>query len=277
MDSDRRAIAAPEAADAGPAYKVNVLERSISVLQAFTFERPHMTLAEISRATSLHRSTVLRLLSTLAHAGLVIRDGETGQYALGYEIIAMAEVARAGSGVANWAHPVMKEISDRLNETVVLSVRLGDYRVDIEQVVGNQAIRRVVTLGEHKLLTFGAPSLSIMSGLPEAEARQIVERLRPQTLQRNPDFDEAEYFRRIEAVRRNGYHEQRSQFGAGSWSGSVGVAGPVFGRRGEVVASLGISVPSGRMTPELLERVKAEVLQGCVAVGALLGRRGKAA
>ncbi len=256
-----------------PAYKVNVLERSIAVLQAFSAGRPRMTLAEVSRAAGLHRSTALRLLSTLAHAGLVIRDGETGRYALGYEIIAMAEVARAGSDVADWARPVMKDICGRLNETVVLSVRSGDHRVDIDQVVGNQAIRRVVTLGEHRLLTFGAASLSILSALPDEELRQIVERLRPETLARAPAFSEAGLMERLAGIRRDGYDEQRAEFGPGSRSGSVGIAGPVFGRRGEVVAALGVSVPAGRMSAELRDRVVAEVLAGCAAIGARLGAR----
>ncbi|MDF0599296.1 IclR family transcriptional regulator [Psychromarinibacter sp. C21-152] len=261
----------------GPAYKVNVLDRAISVLQAFSVGAPHMTLAQLSRATGLHRSTVLRLLSTLAHSGLVIRDDETGQYSLGYELIAMAEVAKAGSGIADWARPVMKEIRDRLNETVALSVRSGDYRVDIDQLVANQPIRRVIAMGEHKLLTFGAPSLAIMSALPEAEAEAIVERLMPKTREAFPDFDIGAFRAQLQKVRERGYHEQHFQFGPGSWSGSVGFAGPVFGRRGEVVAAMGVSVPSGRMNDELRARAIAEVVEGCAAIGARLGRGGSAA
>lgn len=259
-------------ARAGPAYKVNVLDRAISVLQAFSVAQPHMTLAELSRATGLHRSTVLRLLSTLAHAGLVIRDGDTGQYSLGYEMIALAEVARTGSGIADWARPVMQDIRDRLNETVVLSVRSGDHRVDIDQLVASQPIRRVVALGEHKLLTFGAPSISLMSALPEAEVEAIVARLMPRTLELNPNFDLDQYRARVARVRKVGYHEQHSQYGPGSWSGSVGIAGPVFGRRGEVVAALGVSIPTGRVTDELRQRAIAAVVEGCAAIGARLGR-----
>jgi len=259
--------------DDGPTYKVNVLDRAIRVLQAFTAQRSSLTLAEVSRATGLHRSTALRLLSTLTHHGMVIRDHHTGAYALGYELVAMAETARAGSGLTDWARPVMKDMSDRLNETVVLSVRSGDFRVDIDQIVANQPIRRVVALGEHKLLTFGAPSLSIMSGLPEDEARAIFESLRARTFDTYPEFDETKFWTRLQAIRDNGYHEQTTQFGQGTWAGSVGIAGPIYGRRGEVVGSLGVSVPTARWTDDLREQVVAEVREGCDAIAARMGRR----
>ncbi len=258
----------------GPTYKVNVLDRSISVLRAFTIANPHMTLAEISRAAGLHRSTALRLLSTLSHSGLVVRDEDTGRYSLGYEIIAMAEVARAGSDLRDWARPVMRDIRNHLNETVVLSVRTGDFRVDIDQVVAKQSIRRVVTLGEKKLLTFGAASLSILAGLPANEVAEIVDRLRVRTLELYPAFDEALLGERLARIREVGCHEQRSQYGPGTWSGSVGIAGPIFGQRGEVVAALGVSVPSARMTEELRADVCACVRESCAAIRARIGGAG---
>ncbi len=256
---------------------MNVLERAIGVLQAFTVERPHMSLAEVSRATGLHRSTVLRLLSTLTHSGMVSRDSETGQYSLGYEIIAMSETARAGSGIIEQARPVMKDISDRLNETVILSVRTGDYRVDIDQIVAQQPIRRVVTLGEHKLLTFGAPSLSIMSALAMDEAEKILARLMVRTRDLAPEFDVAQFWDRLKMLREQGYNEQRSAYGPGSWSGSVGIAGPIMDRRGGVVGALGVSVPSGRITDDLRARMIDEVREGCIAIAARIGSRSTAA
>ena len=259
--------------DDGPTYKVNVLDRAIGVLQAFSAERPRLTLAEVSRATGLHRSTALRLLSTLAHHGLVTRDADTGAYALGYEIIAMAETARAGTGLADWARPVMKDIAARLNETVVLSVRSGDARVDIDQVVANQPIRRVVTLGEHKLLTFGAASLSIMSALPPVEAQAIFDRLRDRTFATYPAFDEPAFWDQLAAIRDCGFHEQRTQYGQGTWAGSVGIAGPIHGRRGEVLGALGVTVPTARWSDDLRAAVIDQVRDGCAAITARVGGR----
>jgi len=255
----------------GPAYKVNVLERAASILHAFSLDRPSLSLAEIARATDLHRSTVLRMLSTLVHSGLVMRDEETGQYSLGYEIIAMADIARAGTGVSDWARPVMKAIREELNETVVLSVRSGDFRVDVDQAIAQQAIRRVVALGEHKLLTVGAPSMAILSRLPEDELAPLLDRLRAPTLAKIPDYDFDALPARLAELRERGYHEHLSHFDVSGHPGSVGIAAPVLGKRGEVVAALGVSVPTGRYNDKLRDRIIAAVRRGAAETSARLG------
>ena len=267
----------PDAVSAdGPAYKVNVLDRAITVLQAFTHKAPRQTLAQLSRATGLHRSTVLRFLSTLEHAGFVVRD-ESGAYSLGYEIIAMAEVARTGSGISDWARPVMIEVGEALNETVVLSVRSGDHRVDIEQIVAKRPIRRVVALGERKPLTVGAPSMAFMAHLPMDEVRGIVARVGAETDEKWGPFDAAAYLDRLEAVRRDSLRVMESQFDLGQYSGTIGIAGPVFGRRGEVVAAFGVTIPMSRMSDEFRTAAMAAVQEGCAAISARIGSRVNAA
>src|SRR5437868_962629 len=76
-------------------YKVNVLERTISILRTFDGTRPALTLSEICALTELHPSTATRLLTTLQRHGFLSRDNETNRYCLGYEILSLAEIVRA--------------------------------------------------------------------------------------------------------------------------------------------------------------------------------------
>ncbi|SPF78125.1 IclR family transcriptional regulator [Pseudoprimorskyibacter insulae] len=254
-----------------PATTVNVLDRAVSLLQAFSVSQPRMSLAELSRATGLHRSTALRLLGTLVQAGLVQRDPGTGHYALGYETIALAETARAGTGLMDLARPVMQDISAQLDETAVLSVRSGDHRVDLDQVVAAQPIRRVVSLGQHKLLTFGAPSLALIChDTPDALAG-LLTRQQDATLARHPDFSAEALALDLAQLRSDGFYEQRRQYGPGSYSGSVGIAGPVRDRHGSVACAFGVTAPASRVTPDLRDRMIAAVLDGCRAISARLG------
>src|SRR4051812_39214086 len=61
---------------------VATLDRALTILGAFTEESPSLSLAEISRRTGLYKSTLLRLISTFVHFGLM-EQGEDGTYHVG--------------------------------------------------------------------------------------------------------------------------------------------------------------------------------------------------
>ena len=71
---------APSAAAARPAEGaeggVIAVTRALLVMEAFRIGERHLTLAELSRRTGLHNSTVLRLARTLAQAGYMVQRDE---------------------------------------------------------------------------------------------------------------------------------------------------------------------------------------------------------
>ena|SRR5437868_9539013 len=112
-------------------YAVSSLDRAIDILEAFSLRRPELGLKEIAAATGLHKATAFRLLAGLCRRGLVIKHGATGAYRLGFKLIGLAEIAKVPGGLVAEALPVMRALRDALDETVYLSVRAGDWRVDL--------------------------------------------------------------------------------------------------------------------------------------------------
>ena len=62
-------------------YQVRAVSRALSILTAFTPERPVYNLTELSQSLGLHKSTILRLLSCLQSEGFVERTKDS--YKLG--------------------------------------------------------------------------------------------------------------------------------------------------------------------------------------------------
>jgi len=256
-------------------YQINVLDRAVSILDAFAQSGQSLSLSEIAGQTGLHVSTCLRLLSNLKHHGLVARDDDSGRYRLGYRLLAMADTARGDSGLVATALPVMRELSHRFNETVVISVRSGDNRIDLEQVVGQQSVRRVVALGIEKPLYAGAASRVLLSGLSADELESYLERVELRKLASRTITDAGELRAALSRIRKAGYAESvQEQFD----DSGGGIVAPVMGGRGEMVAALGISVPQFRFTAqlraELIPAVIAAAQQASQAIG---GRAGPAA
>lgn len=252
-------------------YKVNVLDRAISILDAFARSGPSLSLSEIAILTNLHLSTCLRLLSNLRHHGLILKDETSGRYRLGYRLLALAEMARDNSGLVEAALPTMRELSRRFDETVVLSVRSGDSRVDIEQVIGQQAVRRVVTLGSEKPLYAGAASRALLSGLTADELDGYLRRNPLKKLASLTITDEAELRATLTDIRERGYAESvQEQYD----NSGGGIVSPIRGARGEVLAVVGISVPQFRFAEELKVEIRPAVVAAAQHISRQMGWRG---
>ena len=65
-----------EGQDKGPGGGVIAVTRALCIMEAFRIGERHLTLAELSRRTGLHNTTVLRLARTLALAGYMVQSQE---------------------------------------------------------------------------------------------------------------------------------------------------------------------------------------------------------
>jgi DNA-binding IclR family transcriptional regulator len=123
----------------------------------------------------------------------------------------------------------------------LLSVRDGDWRVDLEQLVGLQENRLVVTVGGRKLLYVGAASKLLLSAMTDNEIDDYLTRTplvaRGEQTIVHPGALRAEVAR----IRSRGYAESLSE----GPSRGAAVAAPVF-EGDEVIASLSVFLPGQR-------------------------------
>ncbi|MCO5731602.1 IclR family transcriptional regulator [Rhizobium sp. SSA_523] len=251
-------------------YKVNVLDRAIAILDAFAQGGPSLSLSEIALRTNLHVSTCLRLITNLRHHGLIAKDEASGRYRLGYRLLTLAEIARGNSGLVEAALPTMRDLSRQFNETVVLSVRVGDSRVDIEQVIGQQSVRRVVTLGTEKPLYAGAASRALLAGMSDEELNGYLQRTELKKLASQTITDERELRAAVTAVRETGYAESVQEQYDNSGGGVVSM---IRGVRSEVIGVIGISVPQFRFSEELKKQLRPAVVAAARRISDSIGGR----
>ena len=239
---------APSAASARPAEGaeggVIAVTRALLVMEAFRIGERHLTLAELSRRTGLHNSTVLRLARTLAQAGYMVQRDE-GQWRLGPAAGWLGARYQAGFDINNVVEPTLRELSSATQESASFYVREGDERACIARVEGPQAVRHHVRIGMRLPLDLGAPGRVILafSGHPGAE---------------------------YEAIRRRGYH-----LSMGEREPEVSsVAAPVFGLNWRLLGSMCISGPTSRLSVKLLQGHAKRVMDAANRLSyALAGER----
>jgi DNA-binding IclR family transcriptional regulator len=250
-------------------YSIEVLRRAIEIMSVFSHARPSLSLAEIVQTVKLPKTTVFRILSSLIERGLCEWDAQAAQYSLGFELVRLADIRRRQSNVHDVAIPVMREIRNEVNETVILSVRSEDSRVHIDFVEGLHPMRRMADLGVRAPLYAGAASKVLLAGMDDDEIAGYLQRTDLTPFQRSTITDRNVLWREIRAIRKRGFAESKGEL----FSGGGALAAPIKDFSGRTVAVMDILTPEHRYTAEHRERCIGLLLQGAQRASERLGYR----
>lgn len=104
--------------------RVEAVERALTVLEAFDAEHSAMSLADLAQATGFYKSTLLRLLGSLARFDYV-RRGADGLWQLGDSPRRLARRQNPGRLLAIRIQPLLDEMAEHLGETASLLEQTG--------------------------------------------------------------------------------------------------------------------------------------------------------
>ena len=247
-------------------YSIEVINRAVQLLSTFTLQRPKLTLANIVEMTGLPKTTTFRVMASLVEGGLCEHDIETSQYSLGLKLIQLAEICRRQFTIREIALPVMQELRDKIGETVVLSVRRGDLRLQIEAVEGLHQMRRIAEPGLQAPLYAGAASRTLLAGMSEAEIDAYLSRTTLVQLQKNTLTKPALLRAELARVRVQGYAESSNEV----LEGGRALAAPIIGISGMTIGVLDIITPEIRYTPKHRETSIRALLDGVKRISGLI-------
>lgn len=254
----------------GKSYAITALSRAVAVLNAFTPDRPQLALNDVVAATGLPKTTAFRLLSALMEHDFVTLDLDNGKYSLGFALLRLGEVRRGQTNAHGTVMPVMQEIRETLNETVVFSIRVGDERVHVDALESKDLLRRTATIGGRAPLHAGASSKILMAGMTDAEIDGYVARHAPLTGADGRPLDADTLRDELAVIRERGWAESRGEVRPGGGA----LAAPVRDFSGRWIASIDVLTPNDRYTPEHRERIIAGLLDGVKRASERLGYRG---
>jgi IclR family transcriptional regulator, acetate operon repressor len=239
---------------------IEAVDRAARILAALAASGRESSLLEVANRSELSKPTTFRILATLMSEGLVTQNDETSNYRLGVLPLDFAQAVLDSLSVREIARPFMKTVRDKVNESVVLSVRQDDFRVNIDLIEAVNAIGHTQQIGVPIPLYAGAASRVFLADLSLDEldaylARTELVPFSPTTIsEREKLLDE------VARVRRDGFARSAAEFTVGS----VAVACLVHAPSGEALASMHVSVPRSRASEDLLARA-AEALKAAAA------------
>jgi DNA-binding IclR family transcriptional regulator len=231
------------------------IDRAVGLLQLIAAQHAQgIALRELVAATGLDRTTVYRIVSSLARAGLVSRDADSGAYALGIEAMALGTTSMQRAPLLSSCVPAMKALARRSGEHVFLIVRSGDYSQCLHMEEGPLPIRGFAeTVGNMRLLGLGIPSFALLARMSDAEIAAHYAR-----------HKEEYHAQRMSAMKLHYWIKQARQQGYAQISAKgIGGVGLRFALGSCGDAALGIVAPASRMTrprgPALAALLREEI------------------
>lgn len=140
------------------AKRTESVERAMSILSAFSSQRPKMRLSELARETGLHKSTVLRITTSMAIYGFIQRD-ERGWFSVGPSVWRLGQIFRRDFLSREFVAPALKELVAATGETASFYVRAGEDRVCLYRENSPNLLRFHAEEGMRLRLSTGASGL----------------------------------------------------------------------------------------------------------------------
>jgi len=250
---------APNAPPVTPAHEIQgyagdpnfmaSLARGLAVIRAFTQQRRHLTIAQLSQRTAIPRAAVRRCLYTLSMLGYVgTEDGRT--YALRPRILALGHAYLSSTPLVYAVQPLLDQITSVLHESSSLAVLEGD---EILYIARSSTTTRLMSidLGIGSRLPAYCTSMGrvLLAGLTDAELDIYLSRVKLVKLTTRTVSTADELKVALNAVRRNGYAvvDQELEIGLRS------IAVPVTDREGRSAAAINVGTQSSRVSVAEME------------------------
>jgi IclR family KDG regulon transcriptional repressor len=243
-------------------YLVPAVDRALEILALLRTEGREMNLAEISKATGSHKSSVQRLMMTLNHHGFVKRDEITKRYALGIALAEYGRIALNNLDIRQLAKPYLQALVDYSGETAVIAILNGTKMVMIDKREPPSQIRASPFIGMRFPATATSNGKALLAWLPEERVSEIMQIEGLPAITRQSITKPAAYRADLAATRERGYAVDREEF----QEGVSGVSAPVFSPKGQIIATISIAAPAFRMTEESIRKYGEK----CVEVAAQL-------
>jgi IclR family transcriptional regulator, KDG regulon repressor len=232
-------------AEGGDSRMVRTLATGMAMLGMFDAEHRSWTLDEMVARLGVSRMSAYRMARTLQGTGHLVSDPTVGGYRLGPAMLAGIYLAEGFEQLVAVARPYLERLMKETGELAALAVELDGVAVCADLVASARPFVPEIAVGRVIGDTANAHGKMFAAMKPAAERAQIVKRphrqLTPSTI-----TDPVDLAAEFEKIRSEGLAFDFEEHDLGTCA----VVAPVRNQTGDLIATIGVVVPTGRFGPE---------------------------
>lgn len=241
---------------------------ALRILRSFTIEEPERGIRELAKSLSLSKSSVQRLMTTLAHEGFVTKDADTQKYRLGVSVLSLGTVVMNHLEIHREALPHLEKLVEKTEETAHIGILEGTKVVYLHKIETRQPIRIFTEIGKRNPSYCTGCGKAILAFQHEQLIEQVIEEgLHPYTSK--TITDPHAFKQNLKEIRQNGYAVSVEELG----EDIISVGAPIRDYMGNVFAGVSLVGPSYRMKQKGIATYAKEVMKVGLEISEKLGYR----
>jgi len=253
------------ASQSGDPNFMTSLARGLAVIQAFSQQRRLMSISQISQKTGIPRAAVRRCLYTLNKLGFVAAD-DGRNFALRPRILSLGHAYLASTPLAKAAQPVLRHVSNTLNESTSIAILDGDEILYIARASTSRIMTIDLDIGSRLPASCTSMGRVLLSHQPADELDACLDRVKLVQYTPNTLITREALASELAKVKSQGYSviDQELEIGLRS------IAVPILSQEGKVVAAINVGVQAARVSVAEMENRFLPVLREAAEELALL-------
>lgn len=242
------------------------LHNALNILKSFSVESPLKGITDLSRELGLGKSTVHRLVTTLANEGFLVKDKESQKYRLGYAVLSLSGVMTNTLDLHNESLPFLQNLVDRVNETASVCILDGHHVLYLLKVECRQPVRFLTYAGRRNPLHTTSSGKVLLAHQDQA----FIDAYMKHHLKKYTEHtvtDPARLSEMLASIRHTGYAITREEMVEGVNS----IAAPIRDYSGKVIAAVTVVGPKQRFNPARIEFLIPHVMEAARDISAQMG------
>ena len=245
---------------------MQVLDRSIAVLETVASSQNDLAPAEIARQLRLHKSTIHRLLAVLESHRL-IKKGPEGTYRLGTRLIELGNSAVTRLNLSETAEPFLRTVADETGEGAHVTILSDTEMLSIAHVEGRWQLQSLTRTGQRTQIHCTAAGKAVLAFLPADACDDLIARLPLKRYTPRTIVKASALKMELMRVRSAGFATDDEELEEGLRC----VGAPIFDHHARVIGSLSIAAPVFRLRKERLAEVARTVMAAARGLSCDLG------
>ncbi len=236
---------------------VQSVDRALNIMEIISDYSNGLGITDISEKSSLHKSTVHRILKTLIDNGYVEQDGVSKNYLITFKLYNLGKRKIENLDIVKVAKPSIEILSTKVKETVHLVIRDGADVVYIDKVEADNTINMSSKVGRRSPVYCTSVGKSMLAYETDEVIKSVWDESNILKYTENTIIDYNNFLRELAKVKELGYALDNEE----NEIGVVCIGAPIFDHTNKVIGAISISGPSNRIENKGIETLKEEILK----------------